>query len=377
MPLAPHRAYAELKVNGREVPFSYWPVKLITTRYALQSIIFTTDVWSLIENSIRIGCPPAAKDEALGVLGQAHDYFSAATSSLTSAGKPVLIYYSYLNLAKAFLLHRGKRPTYNSKAQHGISEQLGPGSVELTDAYLRAFQSTAASINIFDELLQEIAGIGLGATTDFPMPKIIPQIVPGHRVWASASDETERFIAIDRVLFAQRNSPKQLWTNILISRGDLGRLYTSQQKVLDRGGLTGAWQKVQAPASFSATHVLFEQVTPVPFGQHPTQVLAQVAASTKQKLWTTVLSVPPYRKHYVYLCPAADNTARLPQLLSMYALMYYLGSITRYRPHHFDKITDTPYGGFIQSCLADQPTQFLYLLASEFAKQEVTKPAIV
>ena len=377
MPLSPNRPFAELKVNGREVPFSFWPVKRMTARSTLQSIIFSTDAWSLIDNCIRQACPPASKDEEIGLLGQAKDYYSAATSSITSAGKPVLIYYCYLNLVKAFLLHRGKRPTYGSQAKHGLSEQLGAGGVELTDAFLRAFQSSAASINIFDEFLQEIAGTGLAASTDFPLPKIIPQIVPGHRIWASASREAERFIAVDRIIFAQRGTPKQLWTNIFIGRGDLGRLYTTQNEVLARGGLAGPWRKVEAPAALSLSHVLFEEVTPVSYGQHPTQVIAQVASTVKQKLWTTVLSVPPYRKHYVYLCPIADNAARLPQMLSMYALMYYLGSITRYRPHHFDRLSGSPYGGFILSCLADQPTQFLYLLASEFAKQEVTKPAIV
>jgi hypothetical protein len=55
----------------------------------------------------------------------------------------------------------------------------------------------------------------------------------------------------------------------------------------------------------------------------------------------------------------------------------YLGSIVRYRPHHFDRILASQYGPFIEAFLNDQPTQFIYLMASEFAEKEVTRAAIV
>ncbi len=67
----------------------------------------------------------------------------------------------------------------------------------------------------------------------------------------------------------------------------------------------------------------------------------------------------------------------MPQLCSIYAVMYYLGSITRYRPQDFHKLLIGSYGAQIHTILSEQPTQFIYLMTSEFAKQEVTKAAIV
>ena len=64
-------------------------------------------------------------------------------------------------------------------------------------------------------------------------------------------------------------------------------------------------------------------------------------------------------------------------LPAIFAVMYYLGSITRYRPHHFDTIVDGRFGPMIESFLDDAPSQFLFLLASEFCQQEITKAAIV
>src|ERR671924_350294 len=63
------------------------------------------------------------------------------------------------------------------------------------------------------------------------------------------------------------------------------------------------------------------------------------------------------------------EAALVPQLLSIYAITFYLGSITRYRPHHFDRMISGPYGPRIQDFVTGQPLQFLYLMASEFAKQ--------
>jgi len=60
-----------------------------------------------------------------------------------------------------------------------------------------------------------------------------------------------------------------------------------------------------------------------------------------------------------------------------YAITYYLGSITRYRPHHFDSILEGSFGPLVEAFLNDQPAQFRYLTASKFARREVTRAALV
>jgi hypothetical protein len=79
----------------------------------------------------------------------------------------------------------------------------------------------------------------------------------------------------------------------------------------------------------------------------------------------------------------ADSTLRStifgeqPQLLSIYAIAYYIGSITRYRPHQYDDLEISAYGPRILDFVTGQPIQFLYMMASEFIRQDVTKPAIL
>jgi hypothetical protein len=345
---------------------------------ALQPTLFSTDPWTIMRQAIKTDTPTGAKDEALALLEQAQDYYRATVSSSVAAAKPVLLYYCYLNTAKAFLLHRAKRTTYE-KAQHGLEETLAQVSKprELHDAILIAHAS-GSKINVFPDLYAEIAGTSLTGKPQFKLVNLIPQIVPGHRQWEAASGKPERFVSIERIELAHSTISNDLWVNVVLDSADLTRLDCPQGRCLQESGLDGAWRNVRTPPDFAPIKgVLFEQMACTPFGQHPSQEIQNVVSTIRPHIWCTILNTPPYRRYYLYLCPQAETSERLPQLLSMYALMYYLGSITRYRPQHFDKIVADPFGGFIQSCLEDQPRQFLYLMASEFAKQEVTQPALV
>ena len=49
----------------------------------------------------------------------------------------------------------------------------------------------------------------------------------------------------------------------------------------------------------------------------------------------------------------------------------------RYRPHKFYEVLSGEYSAQINEILLSIPTQFLYLIASEFAEQEVAHAAII
>ncbi len=75
-----------------------------------------------------------------------------------------------------------------------------------------------------------------------------------------------------------------------------------------------------------------------------------------------------------YYFGAFNKRERLPQLCSMYAAMFYLGSITRYKPYDFDRIVSGRHAWLVNEFLATQPEQFLYVLASTLAGVEVVRP---
>lgn len=374
MPKLPQlRHGTQLEIKGRLVPYSFWPMRRGSRRYGLQSHLFTPNPWAVIADSVKKTAPVATKAAALAFVEQAEEYYRAATQSGLVAAKPVLLYYCFMNLSKAYI--SCVSPTVNiSQPKHGLSERLAAGGRELVDAYLDAYRSSGASVNLFDALLEAITGRSLTANARYDMPKLMPQIVTGHRLWCQSTSAQERFIAIESIEFIHEKASQSVWLRFYIPSGDLTRLGLTHQRMLSESGLDPQWHEVVSP---KAGLLCFEQVTPMRYGHRPSDVLPDLAGEFRHNLWATVLSLPPYRKHYLYTSPALETPQRLPQLLSIYAVMYYLGSITRYRPQDFAKIVAGSFGVQIHTILSEQPTQFIYLMTSEFAKQEVTKAAIV
>lgn len=88
----------------------------------------------------------------------------------------------------------------------------------------------------------------------------------------------------------------------------------------------------------------------------------------------TVATVPPYRRFYAYVPPSGEP---IPQLASIFALSFLFGDMVRYRPLEYEALLKGEYGPRVGDFVSGQPMQFLYLVASLFAKQDVTRPSIV
>jgi hypothetical protein len=282
-----------------------------------------------------------------------------------------------MNLAKAYILTRGLRSNLDV-VQHGLSEQMGPGGRQLLDAFLRAFLSTPANLNLFDDFFNVIQGSGLPAQIDYHLIHLMPQIVFGHRLWATATDEQERFVGVEDLRFFEDDAAKSIWLSIYVYAHTLTRIGVSHQQFLDATGLVADWREVDCNETIQGHRLLcFEQQNVVNYTHRAADELMNLVSSVRPRLWEIVRTTKPYRHYYAYMVPAAERRFVLPQLGSIYALAYYLGSITRYHPHHFDTIMDSEYEAFIDGFVNDQPGQFLYLMASEFAQQDIVKTATV
>ena len=86
----------------------------------------------------------------------------------------------------------------------------------------------------------------------------------------------------------------------------------------------------------------------------------------------TIVTRSGYRT-YVH---AEKTGSGLPQPCVLYAAMFYLGSLTRYKPYDFDKI-NAGYAWLIGEFLDTQPAQFLSYVASFIAGTEVVYPLAV
>jgi hypothetical protein len=383
MPRTPApRSGSIVLVRKRPVNFSLWPMYRTTRRFGLQSMLFVLDPWIVIEDSIRKAVPAASRDAALAFFEQARDFFNSAMVAKISAARPLQLYYSFLNLTKAFVLVRGTRNEMD-RGQHGLSERLSntPGAKEFVDAYLEAYRSpnSKGEPNSFDEFLKALSGVGIPrAQTTYKPTNLLPQILTGHRVWASAAKTSERFISIHELRFLHDAASKRIWLSLYFFGDDLTRLGVSHGRLLADSRLANLFEEVTCKEKVGDRKLIcFQEVAGHVYTHRPADAIATVVTAVKPFLWETINSSPPYRRYYVYLSPAAERPEVLPQIASIYAMMYYLGSIVRYRPHHFRKIIEGAYGPRVEEFISGIPAQFLYLLASEFARREITKPSIV
>jgi len=369
-----------IKSKGRLVTFSSWPISEDGTRKSIQPRIFATNPWTIMRASVDTRCPDSLKNAAHAFLVQAEDYYKAASIAEIVAAKPVLYYYCFLNLAKSYVLIEN-RNILIKEPYHGLAEKNVIGSKVIYGAYLEAHRTSAKNINIFDELYIAINGTGLDVEKkEYPIMHLLPQILQGHRLWCQASDRhKERFVSMNDIELMCNEATKSIWANITIYDDDLSRHYTSHKDLINKSGLDDSFREVRSERTGDNKRKLlvFQSKQELFYRQRAIDSLPELVKKICNNVWTNILSTQPYRKYYLYLLPKNEKKSLLPQLLSIYAIFFYFGSVTRYRPHIFNKALKNVYGSQIQEIITNVPNQFLYLMASQFAKQEITKAAIV
>lgn len=375
----PARQGKGVTIKGRAIPFSFYPVTRSTRRYGLQFRIFSTNPWGVMRQSIEDSVAnKQRRSQTLSFLEQAENFYASAKASTVIAAKPLLFYYCFLNIAKAFCMKADVRSNYD-KARHGLQEGVSPGGHEFTDSFVKAFRSTPTQSNIFDDLRDALKRPQLpSAGRVYQLKCLAPQLLHGHRMWCEAADEKERFIEVHDLSFLKDDISKKLWLTIDFVSDDLTRFNISHQQLIDQSGLKGKFRRVVCNDAHRNSKILrFEQVTPIPYTGRAADKIRSVVDMIRPYLWSSATIIHPYRKHYVYLCPTSERQSMMPQILSIYAYFYYLGSVTRYKPYYFDEILSGGFGGHVQELIVNLPPQFLYLLASEFSDREIAHAPIV
>jgi len=373
----------DLHVNNVPVEFSYWPAQKQKRNNTLQFELFSKSAWPVIEGSVNLRCPKPVKPAAQALLAQAEDFYQAAINSGV-ASKPVLFYYSFLNLVKAFILTEGRINSVE-EAQHGLSEKKEPNGREVQDAFLHAFPSKKKEINIYDSFMDALGYQKLSTKSKFPIKELLAQTVAGHRLWKEATRRKERFIPVNEVRFKNNHSNLKLWVNLYILKSDLSRFKITHDELQEEANLTRFFKEVECDIrpymikEINKSEMLcFEQKNPLNYNMRPLDKIDSLTTNIKihKKLWLIATSIPPYRKYYLYMKP--KDEILLPQLGTIYSLFYYLSSVARYRPNvYLEEILNSRYRAYFLELLSSQPEQFLYLLASEFAHRQVVKPAII
>lgn len=376
-PLPQPREGRTLLVKDRVLPFSFFPVTRGIRRYGLFDVLFAVSPWAVMQGAINDQVQDDdSKEEALAFLEQARDFYDTAAGRV--AANPLLFYYAFLNLGKALLRTRGYAGSLD-QAMHGLSERRAGAGVELSDSVVVVRDNAPRGVNVYAELVERLGFQRPVHDETYPVPEILAQVVVGHRLWKEAARRSERFLSLDEIQIVTDTAASELWLRLYMPRGDLRRYDISRRRLLHESQLDGLFREVDITRTGrDARAVCLEQIQATPYGGRPTDVVQNLVDGMRPYLWRIVSSIPEggYRRYYLHLTPEAEQH-RLPQLASMWVLLFYFGSVVRYRPQMFDSIAAGRFGAVANEFISAQPGQMLYLLASEVCRREVARPAIV
>lgn len=373
------RSGSPLLIKNRELNFTFWPMRRTNRRWGIHSMLYAADPWAVIAGSASQQVTNAAEREAAtSWVRQAREYFTAAERASTVEPRPLLYYYySFLNLGKAIALARN-RPDMVGKVMHGVAAIDRHGHLPATaELVIQRSSADRSRISVVDELHHALERVPVAAG-DYPVREVIAQSVVAHRMWREGhpSLRKERFITVDKVRLFHDDATRQVWARIYIRRDTLGARGRGLTETLRESTLETSFRAVVEPDPDTArTFHTLEQLAPSTYTGRAADVVMEVVTLLRSKLWETITSARPYRHFYLYLSPPGEK--RMPQWLSVYSTLFWLGSLTRYQPVELLHTLEGPLGPFFREFLETQPTQLLYMLASELKQQDVTKAAIV
>ena len=222
MPKPPEeRTGRRLVISGQPVSFSLWPTRKGVRGYVLQPEVLSNSPWDVIEYRIKekYGARSKIRKACLSFLEQAKNfYFASQTFNLSS--RPLLLYYAFLNLAKAYILYSGTAANLD-KAEHGVAEE-NARSRKFEQAIVKLFPASVRRRNVVDLFGQALGVKPLSNQTSLRVVKhIFPQIVIGHRLWSAASGKAFKFVRCERIEFRQGRRSRRIWLRVSVKRDDI------------------------------------------------------------------------------------------------------------------------------------------------------------
>lgn len=348
-----------LKISGLPVPFTFWP-----DAFVRHGRLVASNPWTCMMGHVnRMVNNTKQRRRAIAFLEQSEGFYRAA-SGPGIASKPLLYYYSYLNLAKAFLtachnlplehcMHGLKEPDDNIRKRLTITSQ----EVKVNDS------GGGRRTQVYREFVKECGFTVPPRPRPIKLVDLLEQVVGIHRTVSHTLNRKQRFFPIDHIGFEHNRSRREVWVALRIRRTNLGSSNDTPNEI--RNGMA-AFEEVTSP---DGEYRRYESRAVNTYGRSPKETLKPLVKKVKKDIWS-LLGPGGYR----FFIGSIPPDKRLAQVASNYQAMFYFGSITRYRPDDFLKLVDGKHGWLVQEFINTQPLQFIYLLGSGLLKTEMVVP---
>ena len=326
--------------------------------------VVTADPWAYLKNL----AGEQSKAEAVRLrayIDQAQDFFSAAENPRTGS-KPLLYYYSFLNLAKVALRLWGVN--LPPRLVHGISDPAANRRtrMRLEGQKVNVLRAATNHSQVFPEF-SRIFGGDVSRDRTYRVVDILAQVAVVHRTYVGATGADPLLLPVLRT--EALSDGQRVWLRLAFSRTD-----QDVQQTLSRIKKRREFKRQLTPVrSEDDDEFWYETSAEEGRGRGVDPALRRLTESLYDVPFTAILTGEGYR---YYICDVGARTWLHP-LVAIYAVTFYLGSVTRYKPEDFGKIIGGGHAWVVEEMLATAPTQFLYMLCSSLAGLEVVRPFAV
>jgi YaaC-like protein len=300
-------------------------------------------------------------------LHQAFDFYQAAAGAGPTS-QPVLLYYSFLNLAKAIIVH--KNPAIDlRRSLHGLNE---PASnirqrFTLTSQKVAIQGSRAGRIAIVNEFVRTLGYSRLQSDQQWNVCDLLAQMPAIHRPYSHTRQMAERLFVISDPVFLHDHQARRVWALLRVRRSEFAS-GIMRTRLVGRRYFARAFSQVESDAEHQNSYS-FES-RPIYYGLSPMESLHRVCRMLRRAGTVSILTPAGYR----YYLSDFEPRVRVPPFVAAYMAMFYFGSVARYRPLDLEKMRNGKFAWVIEEMLATQSEQFVYFAASELLGREVAKP---
>lgn len=318
-------------------------------------------IWGLLENEVRRNVDDVGeRSKALAFLDQAFEFFTAA-STHRELSRPLLYYYAFLNLGKAALTLEGTE--FPDVLHHGITPYYGSCST-LSGHSVKWFAGEDQAFAKFYRLFSYDRNTVLQAGS-IRIAELFEEIPCVHRAYCQVARTDEIFVQAHATLL---EDGARVWWRLSV---DTSKISKSQKTWLcDLPSLVSREDRQEETKSSRRD---YESSPRMRMGKgRSTEIACQeLARQFRRDVGGHVILQSDGYRLYV-----GNRRTPLPQWCSSLALLFYLGSLTRYRPHQYQQATEK-FSWPISELLDALPEQMLYILASWMCKTEVVRPFAV
>lgn len=304
-----------------------------------------SDLWALLDYIIKQFVKYKNRDtkEFLLSLHEQAKYFYQAAEVAPVKSQPLLFYYSFLNLAKAYLcIVQGMSP--DNEYMHGISTSVNRHtSIQTAEVTVKPLLDSGRA-SVAHLLLSSFGDqISFMTATTLSIKECLASCIGIHRTFCETYNEQETFVRlIDPKCYREG---KRLEFVATLKKCDAATVAILISQGMDVRSVEGKYE--------------FHQELVKPGYNIRKQDWIDLSSVLLSKGLRAYTDGNEYR---MYLPLSAKVPVSSTSVI--YAVMFFLGSVTRYHPYFFDSLMDEKEQWLISEFLNTQPRQFLYYLIS-------------